>query len=425
MAIFFCLIQVFCVILSANISSSERNMNPLVKFYVNWHSDTDLQVVAKLLNVSGIGKSNALYLVTSDPNNLSSNQMNRFSFDISRQIAQNYWSSSGLLAVIINLTYIKILHYFFNPFIFLLLLRFIIIIISSYCIYLLSRQLFANKGQFKGPLFSFILFLNPWFFANTSSFFLAECFRFAPIFYLLFLKINHKDIFTIRKLSILGLFLILSTLNGFEFSLLCFGMTLVILFDEANRRHLKEVKSIFMTLAVSICFSFISWFVVLYSYFKDAMQSLNIIIYNTTKHSGLFDQISVPKEALISSDVHVNTIQVIFRVFIQCSLLLPYTLLRALDDLPDSRILTLKIVALLTSPIIVLIYFILTRKLNVTGVLFLLLLLLWIVSIKSYAYHHTHIIGSAILLYICVILIFVPKNNYSVSNLLKRKMLNN
>jgi len=121
----------------------------------------------------------------------------------------------------------------------------------------------------------------------------------------------------------------------------------------------------------------------------------------------------------MSSDVHVNAIQAIFRVFIQCSLLLPYTLLREFDSSSHKTILALKIIAILTSPLIFIIFYTFTRKLGFKETCLLILLLAWVVTIRSYSYHHTHIIGSGILLYYCVMLTITPKNNYYISNLFK------
>jgi hypothetical protein len=197
------------------------------------------------------------------------------------------------------------------------------------------------------------------------------------------------------------LLLVASTFNGFEMTGLVAGLVLIWSFLNRQQRSLTHLMASVATVFISIVGAFISWLVVLIVQFEgNASTAFSLIRYTLFKHSTFNSSNPLPPGALASSDPEVSALSALFRIAVRTSLLIPYDLMLILRG--DSKIthaLLFFFVTLtsLATAILVVTYFLGTRPSLLTA--FLLVLMVWVFSIKSYAYHHVHILGSALLLF--------------------------
>jgi hypothetical protein len=402
-------VQMLLIMVSYNTSMNENiEKQSLFSTYLTWHVDTDLQFMSNILGVEG-NQNIGLSLVTLRDSENKIEELNRFNPDTADLLSTSYLSSSGLFEVATNSVYKKFLKNLLGPEVYLLLLRLAFMSFSYLGFYYLLLVLAKSLPARIFPVFTIFLLINPWFFLDATSLFWSPAIRYAPIFYLCFvyLKKQGDTNLTIYQLLKIVVISIASSFNGFEMTGLTIGLVSIWLFFYSGRKDLKVIFCSIFVFFISIFGGFIAWFVVLVQQFQgNTSAALTSFSYTLLKHSNLNISEGLPTGALQSSDPDINLISALFRITSRTSLVLPYDLMIILRS--DSRVSQILVLIFVTftsiSVSLFLVSFILRIPLKITLV-FSILLITWVFSIKSYAYHHVHILGSALLMLMYVLII--------------------
>jgi hypothetical protein len=389
---------------ASNLSNdSLPDANFLKKIYANWHVDTDLQVQAKVLNLEGSNSFEGLGLVTSKNPSVNVYDLNRFNVDTSTLISTPYWSSSGLNAVLFNNLYFKFFKGLVAPTLFLFIVRAILLLLSVVGIFYFVSALSQHFSSLNTFLFVVVFIYSPWIFLDLTSFLWSPILRFMPFFYLAYLKQRKNNICRIgrKERFLLSVTLVISTFNGFELSGIIFASTLLVLFRNSSGTRIKRTWHSFSLICISVIFSFFSWFLILFSSFSNGSLALKVMLYNLFKHSSVGTLEQVPGITLQSSDENIKFFESLFRLLFRTSVLVPYDIVIKfnMDNFLINTLVNLFI--LFSSFGFVFMLMILKRK-RVDKLLFAIVCF-WIISIKSFAYHHVHILGTTLLIYLILI----------------------
>ena len=397
--------------LDAYFSPQISETNFATRIYAQWHADTDLQIMAKVVAVPGTGNSNGLYLVTSSSKDFAASEVNRFRFSNLELVAQDYWSSSGLFAVFVNYSFTKVFS-FLNPFIFLFILRIVFLIIAIISIRILIKTIVKHRSSRFIFALGFFTFFNPWFFLGATSFFWSDWMRFSPVIYLLYLESQGKSPFVFKRLLVLFFLLVTSTFSGFEVAVLVYGVSAGVLLSSELFPKYHILRFIIPTYIFAALASIYCWFIVLLNHFQTVSTSLQIISYTLVKH-GIAPPEATPKGALSAGSGTVTLMETFLNLFFKTSLLLPYDLTIQLKNEIGNRH-VVNLFTLLTSSIVVMLLFVWKFSLNSRIVFTTLSLFLWFLIINSYAYHHVHLLGSSLL--ILWFVVFTKANNRKFPN---------
>jgi hypothetical protein len=395
-------VQVLLIMVSYNVSMNENiEKKTLFSTYLTWHVDTDLQFMSNILGIEG-NQNVGLSLVTLSGSENKIEELNRFNPTTRELISTSYLSSSGLFEVATNWIYKSVFKNLLNPEVYLLLIRLVFMSSSYLGFYYLLLVLAKSIPVRIFPVFTVFFLINPWFFLDATSLFWSPAIRYAPIFYLCFvyLKKQEDTNLTLYQLLKIVVISIASSFNGFEMTGLTIGLVSVWLFFSSRRKDAKVFFYSVFVFFVSIFGGLIAWFIVLVQQFQGSAYAASAAFrYTLLKHSNLEISKGFPAGALQSSDPDINFISALFRVTSRTSLVLPYDLMILLrGDTRVAQILVLVFVTLTSiAASLFLISLVLRIPLKITFVFFILLIA-WVFSIKSYAYHHVHILGSALLM---------------------------
>jgi hypothetical protein len=396
-------IQIALMLASYNLVSREYNaQGKLFDTYLTWHVDTDLQFMSGILGIEP-NQRFGLNIVTSSNPAVPVSELNRLNPLTSDLVSEAYLSSSGIFEIASNWVYRSVFDELVSPTAFLIILR-LLFMTLSYAGFYYFLMLVADcfRGRYFPLLVLFCLY-NPWFFLDASSLSWSPAIRYAPIFFISYQlhRMHNKLDMPIHNGLLTVLLLVASTFNGFEMTGLVAGLVLIWSFLNRQQRSLTHLMASVATVFISIVGAFISWLVVLIVQFEgNASTAFSLIRYTLFKHSTFNSSNPLPPGALASSDPEVSALSALFRIAVRTSLLIPYDLMLILRG--DSKIthaLLFFFVTLtsLATAILVVTYILGTRPSLLTA--FLLVLMVWVFSIKSYAYHHVHILGSALLLF--------------------------
>jgi hypothetical protein len=376
--------------------------NIAVNLYSNWHKDTELQIQAHGYAIPGAETNMGLSLVTQNDLNI---QSNRFIINSRNYSATEYLSSSGLSVVLLNSIYDKI-NSKVSPDLFFYLLRLINLSITFICIYYLFAAL-SKKLNFYPLNGSLILFLlTPWIFLDSTSLFWSLPARFAPIFYISYLVSKNDNLIILKfwKTLLLTLSLVVSTFCGFEYSFLVFMSATLLFLKLFPKSEHKSRLNLLVAIIFSAVLSILSWLLMLRIYLHNWSDSMNVLKYTFFKHMASNSSIP-PFGGLASGDSAVGILQSLIRVTIQTSLILPYDLIQLISNNTSKTNFLTKFTIGATSFGVILVIIFFYKKPKKIFVSYILVYLIWILTIKSYVYHHVHIIGTALILYLMVYLL--------------------
>jgi hypothetical protein len=395
--------QISLVLASYSLNAKEdMGQRKLLGAYSTWHVDTDLQFMSNILGVEG-NQNIGLSLVTAKDPKIEINQINRFNPEISGLISTPYLSSSGLFEISSNWLYERGFKDLLNPKIYLIWLRFLLITLS-YLGYYFFLMMLANSLQTRFfPLITLFFLFNPWLFLDSTSLFWSPAIRYAPIFYLCYLCQKKQGRLNLarRHFLILATISIASTFNGFEMTTLVVGIVSIWLLISSERNKVgKYLYLVFFTF-VSILGGLFAWFIVLVQQLNgQTSTAMSVFRYTLFKHSNLKVADALPMNVLESSDPNVNLFSALFRITARTSLVLPYDLMIIFRGEGELTQIMVFFFVTMTSFLVlfILVVSIMHVPLKISGA-FLLLLLTWVISIKSYVFHHVHILGSVLLLF--------------------------
>lgn len=402
-------LQVLLMMVSYNTSVNESIKNKsLFATYLTWHVDTDLQFMSNILGIEG-NQNVGLSLVTSKSTVTKIEELNRFNPDTKDLKSVSYFSSSGLFEIASNWIYKSVFKNSLDPEVYLLLLRLLFMSFSYLGFYYLLLVLAKSLPVRIFPSFTIFFLVNPWLFLDATSLFWSPAIRYAPIFYVCFIYIRKSGDVKMSFYQLLKIVFVstVSSFNGFEMTGLIVGLASIWLFFSDGRKDVKRIFRSTSVFLVSIFGGLIGWFLVLVQQFQgDTSAALSAFRYTLLKHSNLKISEGLPAGALQSSDPDVNFITAFFRITSRTSLILPYDLMIILrGDSKVSQILALIFVTF-TSLAVCLILVSMILHIPPRNILVsIVLLITWVFSIKSYAYHHVHILGSALLIFIYLLVI--------------------
>jgi hypothetical protein len=397
------LLQIALMLVSYNLIS--RDYTAQGKFfdtYLSWHVDTDLQFMSGILGIDP-NQRFGLSLVTSSNAAVHVSGLNRFNPLTTDLVSEPYLSSSGIFEITSNWVYKSVFDELVSPTAFLIILR-LLFMTLSYVGFYYFLMLLADcfHGRYF-PLLVLLCLYNPWFFLDASSLFWSPAIRYAPIFLISFQlrRMQNESDTPIRNGLLVVLFLMASTFNGFEVTGLVAGLVLIWLFLFGRKRSLTHLLTVTAAVFISIIGAFISWFVVLIVQFQgNASTAFSVIRYTLFKHANFSASNPFPTGALASSDPEVSALSAFFRIAVRTSLLIPYDLMLILrGESKTTQALLFFFVTLtsLATAILLVTYFLGTPPSLLAMHLFVIMF--WVFSIKSYAFHHVHILGSALLLF--------------------------
>lgn len=397
------LLQITLMFASYNLISREYTaQGKFFDTYLTWHVDTDLQFMSGILGIEP-NQRFGLSLVTSSNAAVHVSNLNRFNPLTSDLVSEPYLSSSGIFEIVSNWIYKSVFDEFVSPTAFLIILRLLFMTLSYVGFYYF---LILLADCFRGRYFPFLVLLclyNPWFFLDASSLSWSPAIRYAPIFFISFqLRRMHNESDTsIRNALLVVLFLVASTFNGFEMTGLVAGLVMIWLFLNRPQRSLTHLLTATATVFISIVGAIVSWLVVLVVQFQgNTSTAFSVIRYTLFKHSDFNSSNPLPPGALASSDPEVTALSALFRMAFRTSLLIPYDLMLILrgDSKTTQALLFFFVTLTSLATAILIVTYLLSPPASLLAS-FLFILMFWVFSIKSYAYHHVHILGSAMLLF--------------------------
>jgi hypothetical protein len=402
-------IQMVLITISFNSKGmASETISKIQKIYSVWHVDTDLQIMSKIIGIEG-NKEIGLSLVTATSKSYNINDVNRFNPEINGLNSSPYLSSSGIIEILSNWIFFKVINERISPNFFLLILRVVLLLISYFGFYCLLMILSLSiKGRIF-PIFMIIFLFGPWLFLDATSLFWSPAIRFAPLIYLAYLFIRNMNMTKVSRIQSLNLILliVISTFNGFEYSFLVTGIILIWYYKISDGKSIKRLLNCLMLGFFSVLGSLLSWyFVLIHQLQNNSISAISVIRYTIFKHSSLKFAGNLSVGALQSADPQINAFSALFRMLARTSLLLPYDIMLVIRGENRFSQILIFIFVFLTSFTSVLILMLLLRGIPAVILLNTIsLLVIWIVSIKSYAFHHVHILGSALLIYLCVLYI--------------------
>jgi hypothetical protein len=198
-------------------------------------------------------------------------------------------------------------------------------------------------------------------------------------------------------------------LNGFEYSSFVFLLVICLGLQLTSTAHIVDKFKYIILVIFAGVISILQWLFIVQINFKNWNSSISLIQYTLFKHSSFGGNAPVPLGGLASGDSSISFLQSLIRVVFKTSLLFPYDLIQNFTNGAGHLDFTLKSIVFFTSFGLtsMVVMFLLKRKISI--LLFISIFLIWIYSIKSYAYHHVHIIGTALIFYLIFCLLMIPK----------------
>jgi hypothetical protein len=401
-AFFLMQISVLTIMSFSNLSMVHKN-NIAVGMYSNWHEDTELQILAHAYSISGAEKNLGLSLVLQNDLNSSSN---RFIINYQDFKATHYLSSSGVHIYLLNYIYDKI-HSHVTPDLYFYLLRVINLSLTYLCFFYLFSAILKKMGLFPTIIVLITFMFTPWILLDSTSLFWSIPLRFAPIFYLSYLiwKSVNFVIFRLKENLILFFTLIVSTFCGFEYSILVFMSVVIIYLNLLTKTKLQNVINLPVVFVTSTIVALLTWLFTLRFYFGNWTDSIKLFKYTFFKHWNSDDSSIAPIGGLVSGDDTVEFLQSLIRVTFKTSLLLPYDLIQLVSNQSNQLNLLMKIIIGGTSFGIFLLIIVFRSGPKLLTASYISVYIIWIFTIKSYVFHHVHIIGTALILFLMVYLL--------------------